>query len=349
MPIEKLLLSAITADSRVQPRAAGLDTTVVAEYAERYRSGQQMEPGVVYRDRGKIYWLSEGFHRLAGASEAGLRELSFDVRDGGIIDAKLNAAASNAKHGLRRTSDDMRRAVRLCLESRSEWDSEQVARHCQVSRSLVDDVRVSITAGKHGTQVGEVIDPEQKSKGPGRKSDRAKRVDRAARVLKESPELTDEAVAAKASCGKKTVAEVRRVMEEQGKIPRKGQKTKKKDPLKDANGIDIPDGLRDLFGDTWPEECADKLEVARIEFEAICRSAKANGAAWQWMFVSKIIDLLENVQKELALGTDYFRSGKPYAVCPKCGGTNPPPDCPWCVGAGWLTKWRLAEMENKRN
>lgn len=343
MPIEKLSLSAITADSRVQPRAAGLDPVVVAEYAAHYGSGQAMEPGVVFKDR-KTYWLSEGFHRLEAAAQAGLKDLDFDVRAGGIIDAKLNAAASNAKHGLRRTPEDMRRAVRLCLESRSEWTSEQIASHCQVSRSLVDDVKVAVAAGQHGTKAGEV----KARGGKGRKPTYAERVERAAQVLTEEPQLTDEAAAQKAGCGAKVVRTVRKTLEEQGKIPKKGQRTKKKDDLKDANGVDVPDALRDLFGDPWPGECADILERMRLEIAAMGRAVKANGGAWQWLLVSRIYEVLENAGKELDLGVDYFRSGRPHAVCPKCGGTNPPPDCPWCVGAGWLTKWRLAEMEAKK-
>lgn len=56
-----------------------------------------------------------GWHRVAGAEQAGLTEIEADVQPGTKRDALLYSAGANATHGLRRSNADKRRSVRLLL------------------------------------------------------------------------------------------------------------------------------------------------------------------------------------------------------------------------------------------
>lgn len=125
-PVRTLALSAVTADWSINPRHER-DSATVARYAEAHarRRAWEQNPGddpepdrlprpVVFFD-GKDYWLSRGFHRFAGAADAGLAELEFEVRTGGRRDAMVFALPDNAAHGLARSNKDLARAVELAL------------------------------------------------------------------------------------------------------------------------------------------------------------------------------------------------------------------------------------------
>jgi transposase-like protein len=136
-PIEQLEL-----DARLQARDA-LDQSAVADYAQAYKAGTDMPPIEVYDVGGALY-VVDGWHRIAGAREAGITFLrATTVGTGTFEQAAWHAVAANGAHGLRRTNADKRRAVRLALESPigGEQSSRAIAEHVGVGDKLVSEVR----------------------------------------------------------------------------------------------------------------------------------------------------------------------------------------------------------------
>ena len=111
-------LSQIRCDGGTQPRAA-IDDATVNEYVEDMKNGANFPAVTVFYD-GADYWLADGFHRLEASIKAGFSEINTLVKQGTRRDAVLYSVGANAKHGLRRSNADKRRAVTTLLED-SEW------------------------------------------------------------------------------------------------------------------------------------------------------------------------------------------------------------------------------------
>ncbi len=133
-----LSVAALRVDPGVQMRAGGLDGSRVDQYTEAMIAGDDFPPVVVFNSSG-VFWLADGFHRVAAAERAGLSEVPALVQQGDRRAALLYAAGANAGHGLDRTDDDKRRAVDMVLgdpEWRS-WSDAEIARRCRVSAPFV--------------------------------------------------------------------------------------------------------------------------------------------------------------------------------------------------------------------
>ena len=134
-------LASIRRDDALICRANGIRTRTVSDYAVAMQGGASFPPIVVFLDREGTFWLADGFHRTAGAEQAGLTEIAADVRAGGRHDALLYAASANAMHGVRRTSKDKRRAVELVLQEFPHATDRWVAERCGVDHKTVGAVR----------------------------------------------------------------------------------------------------------------------------------------------------------------------------------------------------------------
>jgi len=110
-------LTDIRIDGGTQPRTE-LNEDVIAEYAELLQEGAEFPSITVYFD-GANYWLADGFHRYWAAKRANA-ELSINVIHGSNRDAILHSVGANAKHGLRRSNQDKRKAVKTLLLD-EEW------------------------------------------------------------------------------------------------------------------------------------------------------------------------------------------------------------------------------------
>ncbi len=152
--IKRLPVEAIRTDGGTQAR---IDTyqTVVAEYLQAMQDGAKFPDILVFFD-GKDYWLADGFHRLAAAIKAGMKDIRAEVRKGTQRDAQLYAAGSNTTHGFQRTPADKRRAVRILLEDAewSAWSSRSIAVHCGVSHTFVEDLRKELSQDKGASGAG---------------------------------------------------------------------------------------------------------------------------------------------------------------------------------------------------
>jgi hypothetical protein len=113
---------------------------------EIYRDDPHELPAViVYRDEEGVNWLADGFYRYRAASEAGLREIRAEVREGNKRLAFLYAAGAN-NHGQSLSSAEKRRVVQRLLTDPEwrQWSDRQIARHTGTSHVFVGDVRKAL-------------------------------------------------------------------------------------------------------------------------------------------------------------------------------------------------------------
>lgn len=143
----QLEISKIRIDSSTQSRSE-TDGTKITEYANAYRD-QALDPRlpkfppiVVFFD-GQEHHLASGWHRFYGAKQAEFGKIDADIRQGTLRDAVLFSVGENATHGIPRTGDDMRRAVRKLLED-DEWRARSdhwCAAQAKVNPHMVAEMR----------------------------------------------------------------------------------------------------------------------------------------------------------------------------------------------------------------
>ena len=127
-------------------REAGTEAATVSEYADAMRDGATFPPVTLYAD-GTLFYVSDGFHRVEAARQAGREAILAEVREGTRREAILAAAAANATHGLRRTQADKRKAVATLLRDPewTKWSDREIGRACAVDHKTVARVRSELT------------------------------------------------------------------------------------------------------------------------------------------------------------------------------------------------------------
>lgn len=135
-----LSIAELVRDPRAQMRA-GLDEDRVAEYAERL---DELPPVKAVYD-GASYFLWDGFHTTAAHERAGRGEVRAEVQPGDLRMAILLACGANAAHGLPRTNEDKRRAVKTMLEDEEwrGWTDNAIAKACGVSNHFVAKMKAT--------------------------------------------------------------------------------------------------------------------------------------------------------------------------------------------------------------
>lgn len=149
--IRDLALIELRRDGGTQSRVGNHEETV-EEYAGAMRDGRwQWHQGnalIAYGDNDGTYWLADGFHRIEAAARAGLGTVPCDVRPGSRRDAVLYAVGANSSHGLRRTRQDVRRAIELLVrdEEWGKWSNAEIARRVGCTDKTVAVVRGELEA-----------------------------------------------------------------------------------------------------------------------------------------------------------------------------------------------------------
>jgi hypothetical protein len=120
---------------------------VIREYAQEMLQGVAFPPVTLFYD-GTNYWLADGFHRYYAAKQNGSEMVAADVKQGTRRDAVLYSVGANARHGLRRTNADKRRAVETLLDDPEWclWSNREIARRCGVDEGTVRNYRVALSA-----------------------------------------------------------------------------------------------------------------------------------------------------------------------------------------------------------
>lgn len=148
-------LDDIRIDGGTQPRTS-VNDSVVSEYAEAMMAGATFPPIVCVWD-GVGRFVVDGFHRLHAYRQAGVLEVEVEQHTGTLREAILMSVGMNAHHGLRRTNDDKRRAVRMLLEDAEwgQWSDREIARQTATSAPFVAKLRdeVSVNVGRSGASV----------------------------------------------------------------------------------------------------------------------------------------------------------------------------------------------------
>lgn len=140
----KLLeVSTIRSDGGTQCRA-GIDESIVAEYAERLQAGDHFPPVDVFSD-GKEFYLADGHHRILAARRARLESFPCNIRSGSQRDALWFALAANKANGLQRTAADKANAVRIALAKFPEKTQQQVAEQVGCTQQYVSKVQGQLT------------------------------------------------------------------------------------------------------------------------------------------------------------------------------------------------------------
>lgn len=162
----------IRRDGGTQART-GNNEDVVEEYTAAMREGRwKWHEGnrlVVFFDE-RHYWLADGFHRTEAAQRADLVSVPCEVRAGSQRDAVLYAVGANADHGLRRTRDDVRRAIRTLLldaEWRA-WSNAELARRARTTDKTVAAVRAELEATSEIPRLPERVGADGKARAVGR-------------------------------------------------------------------------------------------------------------------------------------------------------------------------------------
>lgn len=162
-------IGALVMDERLQSRTE-INEETVSDYADAIGTGAEFPAVLVYFD-GINYYLTDGYHRVLAHKRAQKVSILCDVVHGTMRDAILHSTGVNAKHGMRRTYADKRKAVMTLLDDFewSDWSNAEIARRCGVSAPFVASLRDSggATEVKYKTPSGNVA---TKAKAPGRQA-----------------------------------------------------------------------------------------------------------------------------------------------------------------------------------
>jgi hypothetical protein len=150
-------LSIIRRDGQTQHRRV-IHPNVIAEYAGLMRDGVVFPPIRVWWD-GKCFWLSDGFQRFAAAELAGFTELLAEIRIGNVSDATWDSYSVNATHGMRRTTEETRRIVRLAVEhpNAKHLSNVELAKHLHLSEATLRRWRKKLSPSGDEDAVRDVI------------------------------------------------------------------------------------------------------------------------------------------------------------------------------------------------
>jgi hypothetical protein len=98
-------------------------------------------------------------------------------------------------------------------------------------------------------------------------------------------------------------------------------------PPVDANGVELPDNVRDDFA-------SKHIQSILVDIRANIRDLRASCADNVWLRLPQAIEYLENARAAL-------ENAVPHAVHPRCKGKG----CPDCRHAGWVPEAMLLELE----
>ena len=148
----EIVISKLRLDGGTQSRVA-LNAEHIRDMAEFLADpAAQLTPIEVVHD-GKDFWPWDAYHRIEAHRVAGRKTIMANVRQGTRRDAVLLSCAANARHGLKRSADDLRRQI-IVLLSDPEWGQlpdREIARRCDTAnRAKVAQLRADLVASASG-------------------------------------------------------------------------------------------------------------------------------------------------------------------------------------------------------
>ena len=313
--LKDLPLSAVRLDGGTQPRVR-IDTETVREYAERMRAGDNFPPVQVYFD-GTDHWLSDGFHRVKAAGEAGLESIQAEVWEGTRDDAFWMSLAANKDHGLRRTNDDKARAVKAALVARPRMSDRQVADHVGVHFDTVAKYRAELKA------VGTIGNSDSRTGRDGRTINTAN-IGKVAGAKADPPAPPDpDDIPLDLSNTPKSAAPA------SGDAP-------PADVVTDQEGRPVEGKVADAFRRRH-EIQAQVLAVMKVR-STVLKAVEAKDTLYTDILPARFQADCGNVIRQL-------KAAMPHAACPYCRAAG----CKACHGRGWVGElaWNAAPRELK--
>lgn len=138
-----------------------LSEETIRDYMDAVRDGAVLPPVVLFNEGpGRPLYLADGFHRVEVARRLAQKTIRAEVREGGYAEALAFALGANSSHGLRRTNEDKRNAVRVAWENRKMLfgvdnpSARSVAEACGVSANFVSEQLSSDDSRRTKTVVG---------------------------------------------------------------------------------------------------------------------------------------------------------------------------------------------------
>jgi FtsZ-binding cell division protein ZapB len=247
-------LAALVVDERLQSRVE-ISEEAVTDYAHAMEAGAKFPAVTVFFD-GVSYYLADGFHRYLASKRAEKVSLACDIVNGTFRDALLFSTKANSKHGMRRTNSDKRKAVNKMLDDFewSQWSNAEIAAHCEVSPSLVKELRAA-----RGEEPEEVKYQTKTGKIATRKAKNKPREEKAEKPEKKQPEPKQDE-------SEELDFDVRDELIE----TLKKQNTELSDRLAMA-AMDATEEEKEL-AQTTIDELRERIRVLEIELEAVKRS-----------------------------------------------------------------------------
>jgi len=263
---------------------------------------------------GTDHWLSDGFHRVKAANEAGLKTIQADVWEGTRDDAFWMSLGANRTHGLPRSHADKERAVKAALAARPKLSDRAIADHLGVSPSTVAKYRPTVQIGQSTERTGKdgrTINTANIGKAAGTKAEPAAPPDPDDIPLDIPGTPQGAAVASVAAPAAEAVT--------------------------DRVGHAIEGKVADAFRRRH-EMQALVLAVMKVK-SAVLKAVEAKDSLYTDILPARFQADCGNVIRQL-------KAAMPHAACPYCRAAG----CKACHGRGWVGElaWNAAPKELKQ-
>ena len=313
----KVMIEHIEYDSENQARER-LDNDTVAEYADAMERKEKLPPIVCYHD-GSTYWLADGFHRYHAARKRGEKVIEAQVIKGSRDDARWHAAGANTQHGLKRTTHDKQKAVRLALALRPNLSDRKIAEHCGVDHKTVASARAKASAGEIPHLNDEPRLGRDGKMYPARRADPREEATESPAEPSDPWHDSEEGDEPAAAPVKRTGA------------PAKSQAD---DAPRDQRGRVIPADIREDFADCTEEVRGWLRDLDAIAKPLLDETAPRRYPQAAWSEIAAAMNRIRSAVRYEAL---------PYAVCPYCSGMG----CKVCKDRGWIPRstWQSVPPE----
>lgn len=376
----ELDLADIEIDQKFQPRVK-LNKDHIEELAISYEMVPCRVPPPVVWLIGKRK-LCVSFHRHAALVKLDRRSGTFEIRRGTEQDALLDAAGSDNHHGLKRTYEDKRRALRMILSVHPKWSAGQISEltgmHRETIKNLIktdeemSKIDRSVVTDKRGVEMPakiiaannkktkDVQKPEENNQPDGERKKPGKRKkiepkDQPSFVPNDdSADLHDEEPA---TIPAKPVGELKPYYKNDGiddlpgvYRPRFTKASNGQEVVLDALNRPCPAGVGDTFADPELRKLLADADAVGREAERIrdvfmeLHSGRKPGHNFAWAHIPTITGHIDKARDHLVSLTDELRDAIPYVVCPKCHGERK--GCKDCRTTGY---WPRHEYEHKQD
>ncbi len=147
--IKNVPIAQIVADESKMQAREKISESKAKEYAVLMQDGIKFPPVEVFQI-GADYVLADGFHRLHAMRSNGDVTTTVKLMPGGEKEALFHALGANSKHGLDRSNEDKRKAVKTFLTHKefSLFSDRDIARHLGVSNVMVSKYRKELKKAK---------------------------------------------------------------------------------------------------------------------------------------------------------------------------------------------------------